>query len=177
MTQAVEITAREEIERKEEENFAMKKNIVYIPFAVFVLLLAQNAAYCLEGQPVASQDALAPEVPCPGENFLTFLAKFIDDEAIQRAFTMYPLTKLELDIDAEPEPKEFVRYLTRDQVQFPVFPLKQERAEVPLEIKVGNVSDNNAKVTIAQPDTDYIITYYFRKNGCWRLERIEDWSL
>jgi hypothetical protein len=99
----------------------------------------------------------------------------VDDEAIQREFTAYPLTKLELDYYAEPEVS--IRYLGRDQFKFPVFPLKQERGEVPFEIIIHNVSDNNAKVSVAKPDTDYVITYYFRKNGCWRLERVEDWSM
>ena len=117
----------------------MKKNIGYILFVIFTLFLAQGVVYgfeeqSIELQDVASQDAMEPEAPCPGESFLVFFAKFADDETIQREFTTYPLTKLDLDIDAKPEPEPFIRYLARYQIKFPVFPLKQEREEVPFKI-------------------------------------------
>jgi hypothetical protein len=155
----------------------VKKNITYILLAVFALFLAQNAAHGINGQPLASQDAVESEVPCPGEDFSVFLAKFADDETVQRAFIIYPLTKLELDYDAEPGPEPFIRSLDRDQVQFPVFPSRQNRADWSLEIRIESVSENNAEAILFLPDTGYMITYLFRKNGCWRLERIEDWSM
>jgi hypothetical protein len=164
----------------------MKKNIVYILFAVFALFLSQNAAHAFDGQSVVSKDiasldvlsrdAEESEIPCLEEEFSVFLAKFMEDETFQRAFTMYPLTYLEVDYFAEPEPKPFIRYLDCGQIKFPVIPSDQERIEDSLEIRIINVSDNNANVAVVKPDTGYNIIYYFRKNGCWRLERIEDWS-
>jgi hypothetical protein len=156
----------------------MKKNILCILLVIFVLLLAQNIVYGLDvSQGIVSQDAVELEIPCPGGNFLVFLAKFVEDETFQRAFTMYPLTKLELDYDAKSGPEPFIRYLEREQVQFPVIPSSRERTEWSLEIKLEQLSDNNAKVLLFEPDTGYRIIYFFRKNVCWKLERIEDWSM
>jgi hypothetical protein len=163
-------------DRIEVESFAMKKNSCVCFFVVLVLFLAQNTVYGLDGQSVVSQDAAEPEVFCPGDNFLVFLAKFVDDEITQRTFTIYPLTYLEVDYFAEPVPKPFIRYLDCGQVKFPVFPPNQERKEDSLEIRIINVSNDNAKVAVVKPDTGYNIIYYFRKNDSWRLERIEDWS-
>jgi hypothetical protein len=105
------------------------------------------------------------------------LAKFADDETIQCAFTLYPLTQLGLDYEAKPEPEVFIRYLARDQVQFPIFPSTKEQAASSLEVKLDHLLKNDAMVTVFQPDTGYRIIYLFRKNGCWRLRRIENWSM
>jgi hypothetical protein len=157
---------------------------VYILLATFAILLAQNIAHGRDEQSVVSQDevvvstdAVESEVPCPGEDFSVFLAKFVEDETIQREFTMFPLTKLVIDYDSEPDPEVYIQFLPRDQVEFPVFPLRQERADLSLEIRLEHLSDDTAKVAVFIPDTGYLITYSFRKNGCWRLRRIEDCSM
>jgi hypothetical protein len=155
----------------------VKKNILYVLLIVFAVLLTQHVVYGLKGQPVVSQDTAESKVPCPGESFLVFFAKFADDETIQREFTMYPLTKLALDYDVELGPEVFILYLNRDQVQFPVFPLSKERTESSLDIRLEHLTDNNATVVVFIPDTGYKVEYLFRKNGCWRLRRIEDWSM
>lgn len=152
--------------------------IVYRLLALASLLLAHDV-YALDpaGQPAMAQGSDNSEISCPAADFSTFADKFSNDENIQRAFTNYPLVKQQLDPDAEPEPKRIVRKLRRDQVRFPIIPLREERAKRSLQIRIDSVTVSNGKVTLIKPDTDYQVSYFFKKRGCWRLERVEDWSL
>ncbi|AXI84420.1 hypothetical protein FUT69_04105 [Xylella taiwanensis] len=118
-----------------------------------------------------------PSVPCPGKDFASFLEKFSNDENIQRAFTKYPLTEYQVDVTAEPEPKQFKRILQRWQIQFPVMPLRQERSKVPLNIEVLTLTSNKAHIRLVKQDTDYQISYFFRKKGRWKLVKIDNESL
>jgi hypothetical protein len=113
---------------------------------------------------------------CPAENFSEFIQIFSDDENIQRAFTQSPLKKQELK-DADPEPKPFVRTLRSHEIKFPIFPLQKERESESLEMRVTKMTSRNAHVILEKPDTDYSILYFFQKKRCWRLVRVEDWSL
>lgn len=82
-----------------------------------------------------------------------------------------------LDIDAEPEPKKVIQSLHREQIKFPIIPLSKEREKQSLQIKIVDVTSTDAKINVTKPDTDYQVSYFFKKNDCWKLERIEDRSL
>lgn len=153
-------------------------NIVYKFLAVLVLLLAQNA-YALDPgvQPASRAISSTSQASCPAVEFSVFVRAFSNDISIQKAFTRYPLKKQRLDPDAEPEPKKIIQDLGRHQIQFPILPLHEERVKRSLEIRIDSVTATNAKITLVKPDTDYQVSYFFRKNSCWRLMRIEDWSL
>lgn len=43
--------------------------------------------------------------------------------------------------------------------------------------QIDSASAGKASVTLTKPDTGYQVRYHFKKNGCWILERIEDWSI
>lgn len=96
---------------------------------------------------------------------------------MQAAFTKYPLQQQRLDTNAEPEPKPVIRKLRRDQVSFPVFPNEAERKKRSLVLRIDEKKYNHVKLTLVKDDTDYQVNYFFSRNSCWRLERIEDWSL
>lgn len=156
----------------------IRVNIVYRFLTVLALLLAQNAyALDLNAQPASREVSGALEIPCPSSDFSIFIRTFSNDVNVQKTFTKYPLKKQFLDPDAEPEPKKVIRNLKRHQIQFPIIPLHEERVKQSLEIHIASVTANTATVTLVKPDTDYQVSYYFRKSGCWGLVRIEDWSL
>ena len=98
-------------------------------------------------------------------------------QKIQIAFTKYPLQQQKLDLNAEPEPKPVMRKLLRDQVLFPVMPNALERRKKSLVLKIDEERLNHVNLTIFKEDTDYKVSYFFKKYSCWHLERIEDWSL
>ena len=93
------------------------------------------------------------------------------------AFTKYPLQHQRLDANAEPEPKPVLRKLRRDQVSFPVMPNQAERRKKSLVLRIDEKELTHVKLTLFKSETDYQVNYFFSRNSCWRLERIEDWSL
>lgn len=135
------------------------------------------AAVTPDTQKNQSHAATMPSVPCPGKDFSSFLERFSNDVTIQRAFTTSPLIQYQVDVTAEPEPKEFKRILQREQIEFPVMPLSQERSRIPLDIEVIKLTSNKAQVRVVKPDTDYQISYFFKKKGCWTLVKIDNESL
>lgn len=153
-------------------------HIMHKLLMTLILLLGQSA-YALkpEGPPNKSPDSSSSKFSCPAKDFSLFILKFSDDEIVQRLFTQYPLIKQQLDPNAEPEPKKVIRKLRREQIQFPVMPKAQERAQQSLEIRIISANAVNAQVNLIKPDTDHQVSYFFKKNGCWLLVRIEDWSL
>jgi hypothetical protein len=108
---------------------------------------------------------------------MEFLEAFAESQELQRAFTSYPLVQQQMDVAANPEPKPFVRSLERSQVKFPVLPSKAERKAKSLDVRVDPLTSREARLTLFQNDTDYQVSYFFRRGSCWELERIEDASL
>jgi hypothetical protein len=153
-------------------------NVLYKLIVALTLLVSQHVNAIDPGKlPPVRQESANPRTSCSEEDFSSFIRRFADNEAIQRAFIKYPLTKQRLDPDAEPEPKKIIRRLRREQIQFPILPLSPERAKRSLEIRVVSATGTSAQINLVKPDTDYQVSYFFEKNGCWRLVKIEDWSL
>jgi len=117
------------------------------------------------------------QIACPSRDFSEFIEAFSESNEMQMTFTRYPLQQLRLDLSAKPEPKPVVRELRRDQVSFPVIPNKAERKKKSLVLRIDENKSTHVKLTLVKPDTDYQVEYFFGLNSCWRLERIEDWSL
>ena len=115
---------------------------------------------------------------CPATDFRDFVSLFTEREDIQRKFVNIPLRKLTLDHDAVPEPTPFVRTLDFKEVAFPVIPNAAARGEKSLSIRFDKVLDSEAQISLFVEDSDYLVSYIFGKAGsCWRLMRVEDWSL
>lgn len=153
-------------------------NIAYKFLAILALLLAQNVCALDHGVQSASPAiSRTSQASCPAADFSVFVRAFSSDINVQKAFTRYPLKTQRLDPDAEPEPKKIIQNLGRHKIHFPILPLHEERVKHSLEIRIDSVAATNAKITLTKPDTDYQVSYFFKKNSCWRLIRIEDWSL
>lgn len=117
-------------------------------------------------------------VKCPSQNFSKFLHVFSENASIQKAFTKNPLEKLQLDLDANPEPKPFSVLLDHKQIFFPILPNKDNREKNNLILYTKKINNKKVRLTLEKPDTDYQVIYIFKQNDlCWLLERIEDSSL
>jgi len=124
----------------------------------------------------AAPAAATPATACPSQDFDAFLAAFADDVEVQRAFTQRPLRSETVDANADPEPKPVTAMLDGDAL---AFPLMASRAKQQAEGLVLSQSELNGdkQVMLAKPDTDYQLSFFFRKGECWTLYRMRDDSL
>ena len=113
---------------------------------------------------------------CIGSNFSEFFEVFSEDVAVQKRFTKFPLRKMML-VDAEPEPKQQIRYISSDKISYPIIPPSEKRKKEGLTFKTENGDKRNKKVVLFKEDTGYQVVYFFKKSDCWNLVKIEDWSL
>lgn len=122
-------------------------------------------------------DSRASPSDCPSHDFPHFLSAFSEHVDAQERYIGFPLEKQHLDKSAEPEPKLVVERLPASQVALPVMPSNSERTARTLSLSTAMIDENNAKVFLMKADTDFQVIYFFRKDACWSLYRIEDWSL
>lgn len=148
-------------------------------FLVALALFVAQHVYAFDpaGQPASRGTSGSSRISCPAADFPIFIRVFSSDINVQKMFTRYPLRKQWLDPDAEPEPKKIIQNLGRHQISFPILPLRAERVRRSLEIRIDDVTASKAKITLFKLDTGYQVSYFFEKSSCWRLIRIEDWSL
>jgi hypothetical protein len=136
-----------------------------------------KALYCL---PLALGLALAPAAQaapaCPSAKFAAFFAAYADSIPLQKAYTDYPLAHMLLDHAAEPA-REIKVALPKEKVGFPLIPPRAQRKRAGLAFRTDDVTPQSAKVSLFKEDTGYQVVYFFRKDGCWKLERKEDRSL
>lgn len=124
-----------------------------------------------------SQAAQAAAPACPSAKFPLFLAKYADSVAVQKAFTDDPLALVMLDHAAEPEPRQVKSQLAKARLSFPLLPPAAVRKKHGLALRIDEATDKQARATLFKEDTGYLVTYFFRKDGCWKLERKEDMSM
>lgn len=113
---------------------------------------------------------------CPSQDFKAFVHVFAVDIAVQRAYTNDGLITVHLE-EAEPEPASVTRKLRHADVSFPVVPAKAVIERDGLQSSISLPAPGRAVWRLAKPDSDYQIDYHFRKQGCWKLERIVNDSL
>jgi len=123
------------------------------------------------------QASAGDRISCPSQDFDKFIQIFSESKDVQMRFTKYPLKQLQLNLAAEPEPKPIVQELWRDQVLFPVMPDEAERKQKSLVLHIDDRKSNHVELILEKDDTDYKINYFFSRDSCWYLERIENWSL
>jgi hypothetical protein len=130
-------------------------------------------------QPAASTPApTSVTLACPSSNFDGFLKAFISDIEVQKTFSAKPLESQTVDVLAEPEPALVTKMLSAAELQFPLIPSEQQQVKEGLTKRQSVVLENgHTKVTLAKEDTDYQMSFYFRKNQCWQLYRIRNESL
>jgi hypothetical protein len=129
-------------------------NVGSLDKLIFALLL-MAAGHGQAAQLTTQSDAPATTSAsvCPAQDISFFIQRFSSDEAVQRIYT------------------------TVQSAEFPVMPLVQERKDNALVMKLEDVTALTARVNLAKPDTDYLVSYYFKMDDCCRLVRIENQSL
>ncbi len=152
-----------------------------VPFALAaVLLVACDKAPPPATTPAADK-AIAPataSVPrCPAEAFDRFLPLFESDVAVQKAYVTDPLQSDSVDPNADPEPKPVSKSIPRAEVAFPVMPSQAQQTKDGLVATQTAGGPTEVSVKLVKPDTDYQMTFFFRKDDCWHLYRVKDDSL
>lgn len=118
----------------------------------------------------------AATTACPSQDFAAFLAAFADSADVQRAFTQRPLRSESVDANADPEPKPVVAMLDGDALSFPLMPSRAKQQADGLVLSQTELNGDK-QVMLAKPDTDYQLSFFFRKGECWTLYRMRDDSL
>lgn len=131
-----------------------------------------------DAQPAVPASASTPAAAaCPSSSFDGFLKAFREDVQVQKAFSAEPLESQTVDATAEPEPALVTKMLTATELQFPLIPSEQQQAQEGLTMRQSALENGDTKVTLVKEDTDYQMSFYFRKNECWQLFRIRNESL
>ncbi|SFW62864.1 hypothetical protein SAMN02800691_2679 [Luteibacter sp. UNCMF366Tsu5.1] len=125
----------------------------------------------------APSAASASATTCPAESFDQFLPLFENDVSVQKTYVTDPLQSDSVDPNADPEPKPVSKSLPKDQVTFPIMPSQSDQAKDGLTAKRTDTSATDIAVKLVKPDTDYQMTFFFRKDDCWHLYRVKDDSL
>jgi hypothetical protein len=143
----------------------------------FVILLSANPALVIGGGLENSQlDAELPQANCYKE-FDRFLLEFSENIDVQRKLTRFPLKRMHLDLDADPEPKPVYEVINQQDLKFPIILNDEDRKARGLNIRIKDKSTKSAKVELYKEDTDYQVIYFFSMDRCWLLDHVEDWSL
>jgi hypothetical protein len=150
-----------------------------LPSLALALLLAGcDKAPSPQAAPAAAGTVAAhPATQCPAVTFDGFLPLFENDIAIQKAYVTDPLQSDSVDANAEPEPKPVSKMLSHADVTFPVMPSQADQAKSGLATTRTDNSPTEIAIKLAKPDTDYQMSFFFRKDDCWHLYRVKDDSL
>jgi hypothetical protein len=116
------------------------------------------------------------EETCPATNFDDFFKHFLNEQTTQKAFTKFPIKKTIL-VDADPEPRAVTKKLNKSDVKFPLAPAEEARRAMKILARVEKTKTLHPRGVIYKEDTDYQVVYFFSKNQCWHLTKIEDRSL
>lgn len=153
---------------------------------VFLLVMAALLGACkatpqqnlADAKPVVPASVPASEgLACPSPSFDGFLKSFMESVEVQKAFSAEPLESQSVDATAEPEPALVTRMLTAAELRFPLIPNEQQQGQEGLTMRQSALENGVTKVTLAKEDTDYQVSFYFRRNQCWQLFRIRNESL
>lgn len=125
----------------------------------------------------SSATATASVPRCPAEAFDRFLPLFENDVAVQKAYVTDPLQSDSVDPNADPEPKPVSKSIPRAEVVFPVMPSQAQQTKDGLVATQTAGGPTEVFVKLVRPDTDYQMTFFFRKDDCWHLYRVKDDSL
>ncbi|MFC3654784.1 hypothetical protein ACFOPN_03570 [Xanthomonas hyacinthi] len=146
------------------------------------LTLAACKAQQAESTAVASPPSTPAAAPaqaapgCPDADFNSFLKRFSADIAVQQKATANPLTMIQRDPDAQPEPTPVTREVPLPEVEWPVIPnldaARNSRREVAVSEDAGG-----RKVLVRTADTGDQQVYHFAQRPCWTLVKVDDQSL
>jgi hypothetical protein len=117
-----------------------------------------------------------PATSCPDADFPAFLKRFSADIAVQEKATADPLTMIQLDPDAQPEPAPVTRTVPLAKVEWPVIPNLEAARNGGREVTVSEEADGR-QVVVRTPDTGDQQAYHFAQQPCWTLVKVDDQSL
>jgi hypothetical protein len=135
----------------------------------------QNSVDAQSAVPTPAPTSVA--LACPSPSFDGFLKAFIESVEVQKAFSTEPLESQAVDAMAEPEPALVTKMLTAAELQFPLIPSEQKQASEGLKMRQSILENGDIKVMLEKEDTDYQMSFYFKKGMCWKLVRIRNDSL
>lgn len=153
------------------------RTLLHSSLAFALLLTACDKAPPPSQAPAAASTAAAQASRCPADDFDAFLPLFQNDVSLQKAYVTDPLQSDSVDPNADPEPKPVSKMLAKAEVTFPVMPSQADQAKDGLTATRTATSPTEVTIKLAKPDTDYQMSFFFRKNGCWQLYRVKDDSL
>ena len=113
---------------------------------------------------------------CGLEYFNEFIDEFSKSIDFQKSHILFPLQKMYINNSADPEPIPMEILLDYEEIIYPIFPKFEEIYLADRYLNL-NVLQKNAEVNVGKEDTDYLLKFFFKNDGCWKLFRIEDWSL
>lgn len=116
---------------------------------------------------VQSLPAMAAASPaCPAQGFDSFLHRFANDIAIQKAFVSDPLQSDTV--------QQVSQQLEKAQLSFPLMPNEQQQAQQGLSLSKAVVGPKEVMVQLTKANTDHPLSLFFRKEDCWTLYRIQN---
>lgn len=158
---------------RELKQMHLGRTTAFVAGLLLVACAPQHETTQTDVAPVAAPSLSAN---CPSQDFDAFLAAFMRDVEIQKAFTADPLRSDSIDAQADPEPRPVTTMLSTSQVAYPLIPGPEQQARDGLVLSSAR-SGNEMTVTLVKPDSDYQVLYYFKHDACWTLYRKSDESL
>jgi len=111
---------------------------------------------------------------CEEADFIPFAERYIENVDLQKKFTKTPLKESQI-IDSTSKTPIF-RNINKKKPLFPIIPSREARKKEGLKVRF-ELDKTIGRVVLYKEDTDYMIIYIFKKNSCWNLIAIQNWSL
>lgn len=111
---------------------------------------------------------------CPSLEIDQFVSAFAENQMVQRRYSAEIVDIAFVDGNAEPEPRETVKPMAREQLYFPVMPNRAQQAAHGLRYRLVSSGGERAVVALEVPDTDAQLIYTFRRDDCWTLIKVVD---
>ncbi|WP_229014733.1 hypothetical protein [Xanthomonas vesicatoria] len=120
--------------------------------------------------------APAPAASCPDADFSAFLKRFSAEIAVQEKATADPLTMIQLDPEAQPEPAPVARDVPLAKIEWPVIPNLDAARNGGREVVVSEDASGR-QVLVRTPNTGDQQVYHFAQRPCWTLVKVDDQAL
>lgn len=128
-----------------------------------------EAATASAGASVAPASAAS----CPDASFDDFLKRFSAEIVVQEKSTADPLTMVNIDPEAQPEPSPVSREVPLAEVEWPVIPNLDVVRANKRDVVISGDGDQR-EVLVRTPDTDDQQAYTFVARPCWTLTKVDD---
>lgn len=121
------------------------------------------------------------QIACPSRDFSEFIKVFSESKEVQMMFTKYPLKYVQvLDAASEPVPKESIKFLSKEEIKFPVLLDRQGLIRYGLKLNDKKIDDETyiaIETSSGEKSLGHYVEYKFKRiKNCWRLTEINDQS-